>query len=145
MRVKKINKWINRRNAIFAFEFAVLEQWKMLVCIFGNIWLTCELSLPAECVRSGPSLCRCASDCSAFTAKIMVVSSRMTPATHIWRWQRWLPLPLPTQYRWQFDDCISCILSVVHALCFLINTIFSLAHSLSSRLILLSVLFLLFC
>lgn len=91
--------------------------------------LTCELSPPTKCVRGGPSLCRCVRDCSAFTVKIMVVSNRITPTTHIWRRLLLLlllrPQPLPTQYRWQFDDCISCILFVVHALCFLINTIFN--------------------
>lgn len=97
--------------------------------VFGNIWLTCKFSSPAKCVRGGPSLCRCACDCSAFTVKIMVVSSRITPATHIWRWQCRLPLPQPAQYRWQFDDCIFRIFSVAHALCFLINTILLLVHS----------------
>lgn len=97
--------------------------------VFGNIWLTCKLSSPAKCVRGGPSLCRCACDCSAFTVKIMVVSSRITPATHIWRWQCRLPLPQPAQYRWQFDDCIFRIFSVAHALCFLIATILLLVHS----------------
>lgn len=49
--------------------------------------------------------------CSALMVKTAVVSTRIELTTHIWL----------IQYRWQFDDCISCIFLETHALCFLIN------------------------
>lgn len=83
--------------------------------------LTCKLSPPmCACGGGCPSLCRCVRDCSAFTFKIIAVSKRLTPTTQIWR------APRPRPYRWQFDDCISCMFFVAHALGFLINTIFTL-------------------
>lgn len=51
--------------------------------------------------------------CSALMVKTAVVSKRIALTTHIWAM-------IP--YRRQFDDCISCIFLVTHALCFLINT-----------------------
>lgn len=149
MRVWIKVKWSERGRKKTETQFASQQNRICRILCNGNFYfwiynnngfgkmLTCKLSPPppppTKCVRDGPSLCRCVRDCSAFTVKIMVVSKRITLTTHIWQRRLLLllllllrPQPLPIQYRWQFDDCILCIFFVTHALCFLINTMFTL-------------------